>query len=125
VLVDYTTILDRPGVPVEGPAQQGVECVVEVTTASGVTCDGSGDPSLRLLFLRGLGTVVGAIVVVVVSIGVSSRTSSSSRGVLRWCRGRLQLRNRGTAPHRFHLLLRRGGRALLLPLLTLALLLLT
>jgi hypothetical protein len=58
MLVDYTTILDRPGVPVEGLAQQGVECVVEVTTASGVTGDGSGDPSFRLLRLRGLYAVV-------------------------------------------------------------------
>jgi hypothetical protein len=49
MLVDYTTILDRPGVPVESLVQQGVECVVEVTTASGVTGDGSGDPSFRLL----------------------------------------------------------------------------
>jgi hypothetical protein len=45
-------------VPLESPTQQGVECVVEVTTASGVTGDGSGDPSLRLLLLRGLSTVV-------------------------------------------------------------------
>jgi hypothetical protein len=58
VLVDYTMILDRPGVLVESLAQQGVECVVEVTTASGVTGDGSGDPSLRLLRLRGLSAVV-------------------------------------------------------------------
>ena len=58
VLVDYTTILDRPGVPVEGLAQQGGECVVEVTTTSGVTGDGSSDPSFRLLRLRGLRAVV-------------------------------------------------------------------
>jgi hypothetical protein len=51
VLVDYTAILDRPSVLFEGPTQKGVESVVEMTTASGITSDGSGDPSFWLLFL--------------------------------------------------------------------------
>jgi hypothetical protein len=48
MLVDYTTVLDRPSVSVEGPTQQGVESVVEVTPASGVASDGSNDPYLQL-----------------------------------------------------------------------------
>ena len=51
VLVDYTMVLDRPSVSVEGPTQQGVESVMEVTTTGGVMSDGSGNPSLRLLLL--------------------------------------------------------------------------
>jgi hypothetical protein len=54
MLVDYTTVLDGPSVSVEGSTQQGVESVVEVTPASGVTSDGSSDPSLRLLLHREL-----------------------------------------------------------------------
>jgi hypothetical protein len=46
MLVDYTTLLDRPGVSVEGLTQQGVESIVEVTTTSGITSDRSDDPSL-------------------------------------------------------------------------------
>jgi hypothetical protein len=46
MLVDYTTILDRPSVSVEGLTQQGIESVVEVTPTSSVMSDGSGDPSL-------------------------------------------------------------------------------
>jgi hypothetical protein len=46
MLEDYTMVLDRLGVSVEGPMQQGIESVVEVTPASGVTSDGSSDPSL-------------------------------------------------------------------------------
>jgi hypothetical protein len=57
VLVDYTTVLNRPSVSVEGPTQQGVESVVEVTPTSGVTSDGSCDPSLWLLLLRELRVV--------------------------------------------------------------------
>jgi hypothetical protein len=52
MLVDYTMVLDGPSVSVEGPTQQGVESVVEVTPTSGVTSDGSIDPSLRLRLLR-------------------------------------------------------------------------
>jgi hypothetical protein len=57
MLVDYTTILDRPSVPVESPMQQGIESVVEVTPASSVTSDGSRDPSLRLRLLLTLRVV--------------------------------------------------------------------
>jgi hypothetical protein len=49
MLVDYTTVLDRPGVSVEGPTQQGIESVVEVTPASSVTSDGSSDLSHPVL----------------------------------------------------------------------------
>jgi hypothetical protein len=71
MLVDNTAVLDRPGVSIEGPTQQGVESVVEMTTASGITSDGSSDPSIRLLLLRRL-HVVARTAAVVVSIGVSS-----------------------------------------------------
>jgi hypothetical protein len=54
MLVDYTMLLDGPSVSVEGPTQQGVESVVEVTPASGVASDGSSDPSLQLLLLQEL-----------------------------------------------------------------------
>jgi hypothetical protein len=113
MLVDYTTVLDRPSVSVEGPTQQGVESVVEVTPTSGVASDGSSDPSLRLLLLRELHAVARTATDVVV---VSVRVSSSSWDALWWCRGRL--------PLRLHLLLRRGGRVLLLLLLASVLLLL-
>jgi hypothetical protein len=72
MLVDYTTVLDRPCVSVEGPTQQGIESVVEVTPASGVTSDGSSDPSLRLQLLRELRAVVRTatgVVIVFVSVG--------------------------------------------------------
>jgi hypothetical protein len=86
MLVDYTTILNRPCVSVEGPTQQGVESVVEVTATSGVTSDGSSDPSLRLWLLRELRAMArNATGVVVVSVSV--RVSSSSQDALRWCRG--------------------------------------
>jgi hypothetical protein len=117
MLVDYTTVLDGPSVLIEGPTQQGVESVVEVTPASGVVSDGSSDPSLRLWLLRELrGVAQTATVVVIVSVSI--RISSSSRDALWWCRGHLWLRCRGRRPPRLHLLLRRGGRLLLLlPLL--------
>jgi hypothetical protein len=51
VLEDNTTILNGPSTSVKCLAQQGVERVVEVTPASGVTSDGSSNPSLRLLLL--------------------------------------------------------------------------
>jgi hypothetical protein len=85
MLVDYTTILDGPSVSVVGPTQQGVESIVEVTTTSGVTSDGSSDPSLRLLLLRELCAVARTATVVAVSI----RVSSSSQDALWWCRGHL------------------------------------
>jgi hypothetical protein len=65
LLVDHTTILDGPSVPVKCPTQQGVERIVEVTPASGVTGDGSSDPSLQLLLLCEVGAVARAAVVVV------------------------------------------------------------
>jgi hypothetical protein len=111
-------------VSVKGPTQQGVESVVEVTLASGVTSDGSSDPSLRLWLLREFRAMAQIATVVVVSISVSVRVSSSSRDALWWCRGHLWLRCRGRLPTRLHLLLSRGGRVLLLLLLALALLLL-
>jgi hypothetical protein len=72
VLVDYTTVLDRPSVSVEGPTQQGVENIMEVTPASGIASDGSSDPPLRLRLLRELHVVARtATSVVVVSVSVS------------------------------------------------------
>jgi hypothetical protein len=53
---------------------------VEVTPASGVTSDGSSDPSLRLLLLRELHVVARTAIVVVISVFV--RVSTSSRGCL-------------------------------------------
>jgi hypothetical protein len=120
MLVDYTTILDRPGVSVEGPTQQDIESVVEVTPASSVTSDGSSDPPLRLRLLRALRAVARTATGVVV-VSVSVRVSSSSRDALWWCRGNLWLRCRGRRPLRLHLPLRRGGRVLLLLLLLLLL----
>jgi hypothetical protein len=92
MLVDYTMVLDGPSVSVKGPTQQGVESVVEVTPASGVTSDGSSDPSLRLWLLREL--VVARTATGVIVISVSVRVSSSSRDALWWCRGHLWLRCR-------------------------------
>jgi hypothetical protein len=90
MLVDYTMVLDGPSGSVEGPTQQGVESVVEVTPASSVTSDGSSDPSLRLRLLRALRVVARtATDVVVVSVSISIRVSSSSRDALWWCRGHL------------------------------------
>jgi hypothetical protein len=70
-------------VSVERPTQQGVKSVVEVTPSSGVTSDGSSNPSLRLLLLRELCVVARTATVVVVSV----RVSSSSWDALWWCRG--------------------------------------
>jgi hypothetical protein len=117
MLVDYTTVLDRPCVSVESPKQQGIESVVEVTPTSGITSDGSSDPSFRLL--RKLCVVARTATGVVVSVSV--RVSSSSRDALRWCRGHLWLRCRGRRPLRLHLLLRQGGRDMLLLILLLLL----
>jgi hypothetical protein len=120
MLVDYTTVLNRPGGSVKGSTQQGIESVVEVTPASGVTSDGSSDPSLRLWLLWKLRAVAQTTTSVVV-VSVSVRVSSSSRDALRWCRGHLWLRCRGRRPLRLHLLLRWGGRVLLLLVLLLLL----
>ena len=70
MLVDYTTVLDGPSVSVEGTTQQGVESVVEVTPTSGITSDGSSDPSLRLQLLRALRVVARIATGVVVSVSV-------------------------------------------------------
>jgi hypothetical protein len=86
MLVDYTTVLERPCVSVEGPTQLGIESVVEVTPTSGVTSDGSSDPSLWLRILRKL-CVVARTATGVVVISISIRVSSSSRDALWWCRG--------------------------------------
>jgi hypothetical protein len=120
MLVDYTMVLDRPGVLVEGLKQQGIESVVEVTPASSVMSDGSSDPSLQLRLLQELWAVAQTATGIVVSV----RVSSSSRDALWWCRGHLWLRCRGRRPLRLHHLLRRGGRVLLLLLLLLVLALL-
>ncbi len=121
MLVDYTMVLDGPSVSVEGPTQQGVESVVEVTPASGVVSDGSSDPSLWLWLLREL-RVVARTATDVVVVSVSVRVSSSSRDALWRCRGHLWLRCRGRRPLRLHLPLWREGRALLLLSLTFLLL---
>jgi hypothetical protein len=71
---------------VEGPMQQGVESIMEVEPASGVTSDGSSDPSLWLLLLPELHIVARTATGVVV---VFVRVSSSSRDALWWCRGHL------------------------------------
>jgi hypothetical protein len=113
MLVDYTTVLDIPGVSIEGPMQQDIESVMEVTPTSSVTSDGSSDPPLRL-------RVVARTATGVVVISVSIRVSCSSRDALWWCRGHLWLRCRGRRPLRLHLLLRQGGRVMLLLLLLLA-----
>jgi hypothetical protein len=100
--------------------QQGIESVVEVIPTSGVTSDGSRDPSLRIWLLRELRAMARTVTGVVV-ISVSVRVSSSSRDALWWCRRHLWLRCRGRRPLRLHLLLRRGGRVLLLLVLLLLL----
>ena len=111
MLVDYTTLLNRPSVSVEASTQQGVESVVEVTPVSGVASDGSSVPSLQLLLLRELRvvaqTATGVVVVVSVRVSSSSRNACGDAGAsLAEVQGRL--------PPRLHLLLRRGGRVLLL-----------
>jgi hypothetical protein len=118
MLVDYIMVLEGPSVSIEGPTQQGVESVVEVTPASDVTSDGSSDPPLQLRLLRALRVVARPATDIIV---VSVRVSSSSRDALWWCRGHLWLRCRGRRPLRLHLLLRRGGRVLLLLVLVLLL----
>jgi hypothetical protein len=85
LLEDNTAILDGPSV-VECLAQQGVERIVEVTPASGVTSDGLSNPSLRLLLLREVGAMARAAVIASI-IGVSSN-SYSSRLYLLLRRGR-------------------------------------
>jgi hypothetical protein len=123
VLQDNTTILDGPSASVECLAQQGVERVVEVTPASGIASDGSSNPSLRLLLLWKVGDVTQATVVTSI-VRVSCNSYSSGRDTQWWCMGRLQRGHKRAAPHRLHLLLKRGRRALLLQHLSSTLLLL-
>jgi hypothetical protein len=96
MLVDYTTILNRPSVSVEGPKQQGVESVVEVTPTTDVMSDGSSGPPLRLLLLQELRVVARTATGIIIVVSV--RVSSNNWDALWWCRGRL--------PPRLHLLLR-------------------
>jgi hypothetical protein len=77
MLVDYTTVLDGPSVSVEGPTQQDVESVVEVTPTSSITSDGSSDPSLQLRLLWAL-RVVARTATGIIVVSVSVRVSSSS-----------------------------------------------
>jgi hypothetical protein len=87
MLVDYRIVLNRASVSVEGPTQQGVESVVEVTPASDIASDGSSDPSLLLLLLRELRAVARTATGVVVVVSV--RVSSSIQDALWWCKGHL------------------------------------
>jgi hypothetical protein len=73
----YTTVLDGPSVSVEGPTQQGVESIVEVTLVSSVMSDGSSDPSIRLPLLRELRAMAQTATDVVI-VSISVRVSSSS-----------------------------------------------
>jgi hypothetical protein len=88
MLVHNTTVLDGPSVSVEGPTQQCVESVVEVTPVSGVASDGSSNPSLWLLLLRELCDVA-RITTDVIVVVVPVRVSSSSRDALWWCGGHI------------------------------------
>jgi hypothetical protein len=94
---------------------------MEVTPASSVASDGSRNPSFRLLVSRKVGVVARAAVATFV-IWVSSSSYSRGWGAQWWCRGRLQGKHGGAAPHGLYLLLEREGRALLLLSSTLMLL---
>jgi hypothetical protein len=96
---------------------------VEVTPASSVASDGSSNPSFRLLVGKKVGVVARAAVATSV-VWVSSSSYSRDWGAQWWCKGRLQGKHGGAAPHRLYLLLEREGRALLLLLLSSTLLLL-
>ena len=103
--------------PVKCPTWQGVERIVEVTPASSVASDGSSNPSFRLLVGREVSVVARAVVATSV-VWVSSSSYSRGWGAQWGCRGRLQGKHRGAAPHRLYLLLERERRALLLLLLS-------
>jgi hypothetical protein len=77
VLVDHTMILDGPSVPVKCPVLQGVERILEVTPASGVTSDGSGEPSIWLLLVWEVGAMAWDAVVAIFIVRVSSSSYSS------------------------------------------------
>src|SRR5688572_20988373 len=68
--------------------------------------------------------VVARAVVATSVVWVSSSSYSRGWGAQWWCRGRLQGKHRGAAPHRLYLLVERERRALLLLLLPSTLLLL-
>ena len=72
---------------------------MEVTPASSVASDGSSNPSFRLRVSREVGVVARAVVAISV-VWVSSSSYSRSWGAQWWCRGRLQGKHRGAAPHR-------------------------
>jgi hypothetical protein len=86
---------------------------VEVTPTSSVASDGSSNPSFWLLVSRKIGVVARAAVTSSV-VWVSSSSYSRGWGIQWWCRGRLQGKHGGAAPHRLYLLLERERRALLL-----------
>jgi hypothetical protein len=86
---------------------------MEVTPASSVASEGSSNPSFRLLVSREVGVVARAVVATSV-VWVSSSSYSRGWGAQWWCRGRLQRKHRGAAPHGLYLLLERERRALLL-----------
>jgi hypothetical protein len=97
---------------------------VEVTPASNIASDGSSNPSFWLLVGEKVGVVARAAVVAASVVWVSSSSYSRCWGAQWWCRGRLQRKHGGVAPHRLYLLLERERRALLLLLLSSTLLLL-
>jgi hypothetical protein len=86
---------------------------MEVTPASSVASDGSSNPSFWLLVSRKVGVMARAVVATSV-VWVSSSSYSRGWGAQWWCRGRLQWKHMGAAPHGLHLLLERERRALLL-----------
>jgi hypothetical protein len=86
---------------------------MEVTPASSVARDESSKPSFQLMVSREVGVVALAVVATSV-VWVSSSSYSRGWGAQWWCRGRLQGKHGGAAPHRLYLLLEREGRALLL-----------
>ena len=86
---------------------------MEVAPASSVASDGSSKPSFQLMVSREVGVMARAVVATSI-VWVSSSSYSRGWGALWWCRGRLQGKHRGAAPHRLYLLVEREGRALLL-----------
>jgi hypothetical protein len=94
---------------------------MEVTPASSVASDGPSNPSFWLLVSRKVGIVARAGVATSI-VWVSSSSYSSDWGAQWWCKGRLQGKHGGAAPHRLYLLLERERRALLLLSSTLLLL---
>jgi hypothetical protein len=98
MLIDYTTVLDWPSVSVHSPTQQGVKCIVKVSSTSGDTSDGLSDPSIQLLLLRKHSVVAQTATAIAVAVRICSISSSCSRDALGWGRGRL---HRGYRERRF------------------------